>query len=160
VQNILSSSLPFRYLDIKIYRTVILPVVLYGHETWSLTLREEHRLRVFENRVLRRICGRKRDEVTGEWRKIHNEEPNDLYSSPDIVWVIKTRKMRWAGHVASMDENRGVYRVWWGNLRSRDHLEDAGRDGWIILRWTFRKWDVGLWTGLRWLRMGTVGGHL
>jgi hypothetical protein len=83
-----------------IYRTIILPVVLYGCETWSLTLREERRLRVFENRVLRRIYGPRRDEVTGEWRRLHNEELIDLYSSPNIVRVIKSRRMRWAGHVA------------------------------------------------------------
>ena len=76
-------------LNIKIYRTIILPVVVYGCETWSLTLREERRLRVFENMVLRRIFGAKRDEVTGEWRKLHNEELNDLYCSPNIVRVIK-----------------------------------------------------------------------
>jgi len=76
------------------YRNIILTVVLYGCETWSLTLREECRLRVFENRVLRRIFGPKRDEVTGEWRKQHNEEINDLYSSPSIVWVIKSRRVR------------------------------------------------------------------
>jgi hypothetical protein len=75
--------------NIKIYRTIILPVVLYGFETWSLTLREEHRLRVLENRVLRGIFGAKRDEVTGEWRRLHNEELNDLYSSPNIIRVIK-----------------------------------------------------------------------
>ena len=74
-------------------------VVLYGHETWSLTLREEHRLRVFENKVLRRIFGPKRDEVKGEWRRLHSEELKVLYSSPNIVWVIKSRRMRWAGHV-------------------------------------------------------------
>jgi len=79
----------FKNLKIKIYRTIILPVVLYGCETWLLTLREEHRLRVFENRVLRRVCGSKRDEVTGEWRKLHNEELRDLYSIPNIVQVVK-----------------------------------------------------------------------
>jgi hypothetical protein len=84
---------------IRIYETVILPVVLYGSETWSLTLREEHRVRVFENRVLRRIFGLRRDEVTGEWRKLHNEELHDLYYSPSIIRMIKSRRMRWAGHV-------------------------------------------------------------
>ena len=85
VQNLLSSSLLYKNLKIKIYRTVILPFVLYGCETWSLILREELRLRVFENRVLRRIFGPKRDEVTGDWRKLYNEELNDLYCSPNIV---------------------------------------------------------------------------
>jgi hypothetical protein len=75
----------------------ILPEVLYGCETWSLTLREEHRLGVFEKRVLRRIFGPKRDEVTGKWRKLHNEELRDLYSSPSIIRIIKERRMRWAG---------------------------------------------------------------
>jgi len=98
-------------LKIKIYRTIILHVVLYGCETWSLTLREERRLRVFENRVLRGIFGPKRNEVTGEWRKLHNEELNDLYSSPNIVWVIKLRRKRLAEHVARMGVRRGVYRM-------------------------------------------------
>ena len=111
MQNILSSSLLSKNLKIKIHRTIILPVVLYGCETWSLTLGEERRLRVFENRVLRRIFGHKRDEVTGEWRKLHSEERNDLYSSLNIVRVIKSRNMRGAGHVARMGERRGVYRV-------------------------------------------------
>ena len=88
VQNLLSSSLLSKNLKIKIYRTIILPVVLYGCETWSLTLREEHRLKVFENRVLRRIFRPKRDGVTGEWRKLHNEELNDLYSSLNIVLLL------------------------------------------------------------------------
>jgi len=111
VQNLLSSSLLPKNLKTKIYRTIILPLVLYGCETWSLTLREEHRLRVFENGVLRRIFGTKRDEVTGEWTKLHNEELNDLYSSPNIVRVIKSRRMKYAGHAARMSERRGVYRV-------------------------------------------------
>ena len=84
---------------------------MYGYETWSLTLREERKLRVFENMVLRRIFGPRKEEVTGDWRKLHNEELNDLYSSPNIVRVIKSKKMRWAGHVARMGEERGVYRV-------------------------------------------------
>jgi hypothetical protein len=86
-------------------------MVLCGYETWSLTLREEHRLRVFVNRVLRRLFGPKRDEVTGEWRKLHNEELNDLYSLINIVRVVKSRQMRWAGHVARMREDRVVHRV-------------------------------------------------
>jgi len=84
---------------------------MYGCETWSLTLREERRLRVFENRVLRRVFGPKRDEVTGEWRKLHNEELRDLYSLPNFVRLVKSRRMRWAGRVARMGEGRGVYRV-------------------------------------------------
>ena len=108
-ESFVSTSLLSKNLKIKIYRTIILPVVLYGCEIWSL--REVRRLRVFENRVLRRIFGPKRDEVTGEWRKLHNEELNNMYSSPNIVRVIKSRRMRWSGHVARMGEGRDVYRV-------------------------------------------------
>jgi hypothetical protein len=97
-------------------------------------LREEHRLRVFVNRVLRRIFGPKRDELTGKWSKLYNEELNDIYSSPNIVRVIKSRRMRWVGHVARMDESRGAYMVLVGNLRERDHLEDPSIDRRIILR--------------------------
>jgi hypothetical protein len=89
-------------------------VVLYGCETWSLTLREEHRLRVFENTVLRRIFGPRRDEVSGDWRKLHNEELHNVYSSPDIIRMIKSRRMRWAGHVARMGETRNAYRIFVG----------------------------------------------
>jgi hypothetical protein len=97
-------------LKIKICRTVILPVVLYGCETWSLTLREEHSLKVFENRVLRRISGPKREEKES-WRKLHNDELHRLYSSPNIVRVIKSRRMRWAGRVARRGKGKGVYMV-------------------------------------------------
>jgi hypothetical protein len=109
-------------VKIKIYKTLILPVVLYGCETLSLTLREEHRLRVFENRVLRRIFGPKRDEVTGGWRKLHNEELHGLYSSPSIVREIKARMMRWAGHVARMAEVRGAYNILVGRPEGRRPL--------------------------------------
>jgi hypothetical protein len=124
-------------------------------------LREELRLKVFENRVLRRIFGPKRDEVTGEWRELHNEELNDLYSSPNIVHVIKSRRVRWAAHVAHMGEGRGeVYTgFWWVNLREGDHLEDPGIDGRIILRCIFRKWDLAAWTGLSWPRIRKGGRH-
>jgi len=98
-------------LKFKIYGNIILPVVLYGCETWSLTLREECRLRLFDNGMLRRILGPMRDEVTGEWRKLHTEELNDMYCSSNIVRVIKSRKMRWVGHVAHMGEGKGIYRV-------------------------------------------------
>jgi len=118
VQNILSSRLPSKNFKIKIYRTIILPVVLYGCETWSLTLREERKLRMFENMVLR-IFGPRRDEVMGKWRRLHNEELNDLYSSPNIVRVIKSERMRWAGHVARMGEEREVYRVLVGKPEGR-----------------------------------------
>ena len=107
----MGSRLLSKNLKIKIYRTIILPVVLYGCEAWSLILREERKLRVLENMVSRRIFGPRRDELTGEWRRLHNEELNDLYSSPNIVRVIKSRRMRWAGHVARMSEERGLYRV-------------------------------------------------
>jgi hypothetical protein len=104
VQNLLSSRLLLKKIKMRIYKTIILPVVLYGCEIWSLTLREEHRLRVFENRVLRKIFGPKKDEVTGEWRKLHNEELRDLYSSPSIIKIVKSIRKRWAGHVARMGE--------------------------------------------------------
>jgi hypothetical protein len=144
---------------IKIYRTLILPVIVYGCETWSFTLREEHRLRVFESRVLRKTLGSKRDEITGEWRKLHNEELNDLYCPPNIVRVMKSTMKGGAEHVACMGERRGAYRVLVGNPegkrplgRPRRRWEDnikrdlqVGRGGvdWIELdkdrdRW----WDL------------------
>jgi len=122
VQNLLSSRLLSKNLKIKIYRTIILPVVLYGCETWSLILREGRKLRVFDNMVLRRIFGPRRDEVTGEWRRLHNEELNDLDSSPNNVRVIKSRRMRWAGQVARIVVERGVYRILVGRPEGRRQL--------------------------------------
>jgi hypothetical protein len=109
-------------VKIKIYKTIILPVVLCGCETLSLTLREEHRLRVFENTVLRRIFGPKRAEVTGGWRKLHNEELHGLYSSPSIVRVIKARRMRWAWYVTRMGDVRGAYNILVGRPEGRRPL--------------------------------------
>jgi hypothetical protein len=112
---IISATIVFPVLNLKRTErdavTNVLPFVLYGCEIWSLILREERKLRVLENMVLRRIFGPRRDKVTGDWRRPHNEELNDLYSSPNIVRVIKSRRMRWAGNVARMGEERGVYRV-------------------------------------------------
>jgi len=119
VQNLLSSSLISKHEKTKIYRTIILPVVFYGCETRSLTLREEHRPRVF---------GPRSDEVIGEWRRLRNEELNDLHSSPDILRVIKSRIMGWSGHVARMGERRGACRIL-VSPRERNHLEDQGVDG-------------------------------
>jgi hypothetical protein len=117
---------------------------------------------VFENRVLRRIFGPKRNEVTGEWRTLHKEELNDLYSSPNIVRVIKSRRIRWMGLVARMWQSRGIYRVWWGTLRKGEHLEDPGVNGRIIIKCFFSKWvwGGGIWTGSNWLRIGTGGAHV
>jgi hypothetical protein len=105
---------------------------------------QESKLRVFENRGLRRVFGPKRDEVTGEWRKLHNEDLNDLYSLPNIVRVVKSRRMRWAGHVARMGEDSGVYRVLVGKPEGKSHWGDQDVDGRITLRWILRKW-CGSW---------------
>jgi hypothetical protein len=124
VKNLLYSHLVSKNLKIKLYKTAILPLVLYGCETWSLTLREEHRLRVFEIRVLRKIFGPKREE-DGLWRKLHNDELHSLYSSPNIVRVIKSRRMRWAVHVARMGEEDNI----------KMDLREIGIDGanWVRL---------------------------
>jgi hypothetical protein len=98
----------------RTYKTIIFPVILYGCETWSLTLRKEHRLRVFENKVLRSTFGPKRDEVAGGWRKLHNEELRDLYSLSSIIRIIKSRRMRLVRYVARMGENRNTYRLLMG----------------------------------------------
>jgi hypothetical protein len=145
-----------RNLKVKIYKIIILPVVLYGCETWSLTLREQHRLRVFEKRVLRGIFGPTRDEVTGEWRKFHSGEIHNFFSSPDIIRQIKSRRMGWAGHVARLGEGRNVYRVLVGKpegRRPRCRWEDG-------IRMDLREigLGVGRWSGFTWLRIGTGGG--
>jgi hypothetical protein len=112
VQKLLSSRLLSKNLKIRIYKTIILSVVLYGCETWFLTLREKHRLRVFENRVLRKIFGPKGDEVIGGWINLHNEELHNLYCSPKII-RIKLRRMRWTGHVARMGRSGMHIGFWW-----------------------------------------------
>ena len=109
---------------------------------------------------LRRIFVPRRDEVTGEWRRLHKEEVNDVYYSPNIVRVIKSRRMRWSGHVARMGEERGCIGSWWGNRREGDHWGDLGVDGRIILERISRRWVVCIWTGLGWPRIETGGGRL
>jgi sorting nexin-29 len=155
VQNLLSSLLISKNLKIKIYKTVILPVVLYGCQTWSLTLREVHRLRVSENRVLR-IFGPKREE-DGSWRKLHNDELHSLYSSPNIVRVINSRRMRWAGHVARMGEERWLQGFRLGSPKGRDHWEDLAVGGRITLRWTLGRYGSMGRIGFSWLRIGSSG---
>ena len=127
VAESLPSSLPFKNIKINIYRTIILPVVLYGCENWSLTLREERRLSVFENRVLRRIFGPQRDEVTGEWRTLYNEELNDLHSSSNSIQMIKSRRMRREGQVARVGERRSAYRVFVGKPEGKRPLGRSRR---------------------------------
>jgi hypothetical protein len=122
-----------------------------------LTLREEHKLGVFENRVLRRIFGPKRNQVAGRWRKLHNEELHDLYSSPSTIRIIKSRRMIWSGHVARMGRIGTNTGYWWESLRERHHLEDQDVGGWIILGWISNRWNGVMWTGLIWLRTGTGG---
>jgi hypothetical protein len=145
----LSSRLISKELKIKIYKTVILPVVLYGCETWSLILREEHRLRVFKNRVLRKIFGPKRDE-DGSWRKLHNDELHNLYSSPNTVRVIKSRRMRWTGHVARMGEGRGVYGVSVERLECKRPLRKSRRRWEDNIKMGLR--EIGI-DGLNWIRL-------
>jgi hypothetical protein len=139
-----------RNLKLKIYRTIILPVVLYACETWSLTLREEHRLRVFENRVLRRIFGPTRDEVTGDWRKLQSGELHNLYSSPDTIRQIKSRRMRWAGHVAHMGEGRNVYRVLVGKPEGKRPLKRPRRRWEDGIKMDLR--EIG-WGGVEWIHL-------
>ena len=149
VQNLLSYGLLSKNLKIKIYRTVIFPVVLYGCETWSLTLREERKPRVFENMVLRRIFGPRKGGETGEWMRLHNEELNNLYSSPNNVRVLKSRRMRWAGYVARMDEERGCIWSWWGKPEGKSPLGRPTRR-WVDIRTDVQKVGCGYmdWIGL------------
>jgi hypothetical protein len=148
VQNLLSSFLTSKNLKIKIYKTVILQFVLYGCETLSLTLREEHRLRVFEARVLR-LFGPKREE-DGSWRKLHNDELHSLYSSPNIVRVIKSRRMRWVGHVARKGEGRDVYRVLVGRPEGKRPLGNPRHKWEDNIKMDLREIgiDVANWTQL------------
>ena len=141
-------------LKIKMYRTIILPLVLFGCETWLLTLREKRRLRVL------RIFGPKRDEVIGKWRKLHTEELNNLYSSPNIVRVIKIENEMGEACNAYGGEEMCIQGFDGETSGKRDFLGDPGTDGRVILRWTFRKWDVEVLAGLSWFKIGTGGGHL
>jgi hypothetical protein len=143
VQNLQSSRLLSKNLKMRIYKTIILSVILYGCETWSLT----HRLRVFVNKVLRRIFGPKRDEVTGGWRKLHNEELRDLYSSPSIIRIIKSM-MRWAGHVFRMGENRNAYRLLVGKPEGKRPLGRPRRTWVNNIKMDLL--EIG-WGGLDWI---------
>jgi hypothetical protein len=123
-------------------------------------LREEHRLRVFENRVLRRIFAPKKDEVTGEWRKLHSEELHNFYSSPDVIRHVKLRRMRWVGHVARIGDEREVYKVLVVNPEGKRPLgrpRSRWEDG---IRMDLREIGLGVWIGFDWLRKGTGGGLL
>jgi hypothetical protein len=137
-------------VKVKIYNTIILTVVLYGRGTWSLTLREEHRLRVFENRVLRRIFGPKRGDVTGEQRKLHSVELHNFYSSRNIIRQIKSRRMRWAGHMAHMGEGRNVYRVLMGKPEGKRPLERSRRRWEDGIKMDLR--EIG-WGGVEWIHL-------
>jgi hypothetical protein len=147
-QSLLSSRLLSRNAKVKIYKTIILPVVLCGCQTWYLTLKEQHRLRAFEDRVLRRIFGPKMDKVTGELRKLHNEMLHNLYSSPNISRQIKSRRMKYARYVARKGEDRKVYKVLVGKPEGKRPL---GR----------RRWENGIkmdltdtgWEGVEWVHL-------
>ena len=141
-------------------RTTILPVVLYGCQAWSLILRKKHRLGLFENRVLRKIFGPKRGEVIGEWRRLHNKRLYDLYTSPNIIPVIKSQRIRWAGHVACVGARGGACRVLVVRPEGKCPLGRYSRRGRKKLKWAFKKWGGKISTGLIWLRIWTVGRFL
>jgi hypothetical protein len=159
VQSLLSSHLLSRNVKVKIIKTTIQPFVLYGRETWSVTLSEEHRLRVFEDRVLRRIFGPKRDEVTGEWRKLHKGELHNLYTIPDIIRQFKSRIMRWARHVTRMGEGRKLHRVLVAKPEGKNFLGRPRHHGRLGLEWTLGTLSGGTWSGFTLLRIG-AGGRL
>jgi hypothetical protein len=131
----LSSRLLSKNVKITLYKTIDLPVVLYGCETWSLILREEYRLRVFENRVLKIIFGPKKDEVIGGWRKLHNEELHNLYLSPSVIRIIKWGTIRWAGHVTQIGRTGLRIGFWWKSRKEGDHWKQLALGGRIILEW-------------------------
>jgi hypothetical protein len=140
---------------IKTYKLVSLPVVLHGCETWSLIFREEHILRMFENRVRRRMFGPQTDEVMGGWRQLHNWEFHTFYFSPNIT-MIKSQRMRCVGHVACMGIIRSVYTFRLASMKGRNyHLQEQGVDERIILKWILEKWNLRMLTGLTWIRIGT-----
>jgi hypothetical protein len=153
VQNNFSSRLLSKNVKIRIYKTIFLPVVLYGCETWSLTLREVLKLRVFENRVLRRIFRLKRDEMIGGWRKLNYEELHNLYPSPSIIRIIKSRRMRWAGHVARMGEKRNACTILVGKPEGKRHRRrwednikmDLREKGWGGMDWIDLAQDRDQW---------------
>jgi len=138
---------------INIHRTIILLIVLYGCETWSLTLRRERRLRVFENSVLRKIFGPRRHEVTGECRKLHNEDLNDLYSSHNIFLLIKSKRIRWAEHVVCMGEKRGVYEVLVGKPEGRRPIGRPRHRWEDNIKMDLQEVGCG---GMNWIELGQV----
>jgi hypothetical protein len=159
VKNLLSSCLS-KNIKIRIYKTIILLVVLYGCQTWSLALREEHRLSVFENKMLRKIFGSKKVEATGGWRTLLNEDPHNLCSFPNIIRMIKSRRMRWAGHVVRMGEKGNTYRILEGKPEGKRPLGRSRHRSVIIIKWILERQGGVIWSGLTWLRIGTSGGLL